>query len=90
MDYVEGLVGYEVGYSGGCFEEHGGVAFGEVGTAGVACVRLALVSSPGVMTGVAYSSSSNSIAPSMASVAVMQLLVPRSLMRRVLSAWYRK
>lgn len=90
MDYVEGLVGYEVCYTSGCFEEHGGVAFGEVSTAGVACVRFAIVSRSGVMTVAAYSSSSSSIAPSMASGAVMQLFEPRSLIRRVLSAWYRR
>lgn len=83
MDYVEGFVCGEVCYSGGGFEEHGGVAFGEVGAAGVVGVRL-----PQWLRGMgAYSSSRSSIAPSIASGAVMQLFEPRSLIRRVLSAW---
>lgn len=87
LDYVEGFVCCEVCYSGGGFEEHGGVALGEVGAAGVVGVRFALVSGSGVVTGAVYSSSRSSIAPSMASGAVMQLFAPRSLIRRVLSAW---
>ena len=71
-----------VGYLSGRYEELEFVR--------VACqFGLFFVSRIGICMGT-HSSSSSSIAPSIASGAVLQLLAPRSLIRRFLSAWYRR